>query len=196
MSAKKTGALLSAAVLSIAVLFAADQRLRSMSGWIGADSANGKSGKPFLADVVFASKYRMRLRAKNIVRQAEDVESRPARADLYFRAIDLLKEKENAKQRDELLERICNECPDAPQTAEAWTMRLMNKLAQKPPADPGREVNELVRLLKRFGVGKDAISPRPIQNAIASLKKTFPSQAEILQSALESVAPTSSGKKK
>lgn len=178
------------------VLVLSDWGLRAQSGWIGRDRQKTDASQPFLANWVFPSKFQSRLQAKKIIGRAEDADSQDQRASLFFQAYELLRDKEDARQRAEILTRVCDECPDTPRCAEAWSLRLRAQLDKKPPVRPSDEMKRLVELIRRFGVGKKKISPNVVQDAVKALKKPYPDDAKTLQSALDAATPKKKPKKK
>lgn len=189
MTGKKIGVLASAAALAIGALIASDCGLRAQSGWIGQERKKSETTQPFLANWVFPTKFQVRLQAQRIVDRAEEVDSQDSRASLFFQAVELLKDKDDAEQRAYLLRRVCDECPDSLRSAEAWSLRLRAKLGDKPPSDPAGEVTQLIACIQRFGVGDGKVSPASIQECVKAMEGPFPDRAKSLQSALDAATP-------
>ncbi|MBN1941942.1 MAG: hypothetical protein JW849_01495 [Phycisphaerae bacterium] len=187
MTKKKVGTLAVAAVLVMGVLVVADKILRTNTVWIGREQKTTGTAQPFLSNWVFPAPYQAQLSAKETADLAEKIESQPKRAVLLLQAVDLLKDKDQAELRMYYLRRICEECPDAPQSAKAWSRQIQEKLARQPPQHPGRDVGGLVGVILRFGVGEgeENISPETVKKTIEALQKSFPAEAKTLQSALD-----------
>ncbi|MBN1554022.1 MAG: hypothetical protein JXA11_04700 [Phycisphaerae bacterium] len=189
MTGKKIALLISAGVLAMVILAVSDKMLRAKSGWVGRDRKKSDTAQPFLANWVFPTRYQTRLQAQEIVDRADQEDSQDRRASLLLQAADMLKDKDDSERRMHYLMRVCEECPDTPRTADAWVQRMQMNLAEKPTQSPSQAVEELLRLMKQFGVGNKQVSSKLIQDTIKSLEKSYPDEAKKLQSALDAATP-------
>jgi len=189
VTGKKIAVLSTAAALSLVALLVSDWQLRSKSGWIGQERKKGDASQPFLANWVFPTKFQLRLQAQKIVDRADETESQDMKAALFFQAIDLLKDKDDAEARAYLLSRICNECPDSPRCADAWLVRIHECLQANPTVAPAEEIAQLIACIQRIGVGEGKITAKPIEDLAASMDAPFPEQAKALRNALPAAPP-------
>jgi hypothetical protein len=189
VTGKKIAVLSTAAALSLIALLVADWGLRTNSGWIGQERKKSEASQPFLANWVFPTKFQLRLQAQKIVDHAEEVDSQDARAALFFQAIDLLKDKDDAEGRAYLLNRICNECPDSPRCADAWVVRIREKIQTTPTSAPTDEINQLIACIQRLGVGEGKITAKTVEDLAVSMDATFPESAKALRDALTAATP-------
>lgn len=178
-------AILLTAVLAMGTLGVSDWLLRGRTLWVGQERKKGEGDQPFLANVVFSPRYQARYRAQAIADRAESIESQNQRAALLLQAAGQFKEKEDAPLRLHYLRRACEECPDAPRTAEAWLLRLRARLAETPPTLPGEEIDALRRMIQRFGLGEGEgrIPPSLVKEAADALSTPFPDAAKPLRDA-------------
>jgi hypothetical protein len=196
VTGKKTGVLICMAVTAFAALILCDWGLRAQNRWYERkEVGKANTRQPFLAELICPSPKQAYFQAMEIVDYAEESDSQYARADFYFQAIGLLKDRDNAEYRLSLLRRVRDECPDIPRSSEAWALLIRAKLDEKPSADPAGDVARLVECIRRFGVGEENVSDKVVQDAVKALQKPFPKQAETLQSALDAAKAKSSGKK-
>ena len=194
MTGRQIAILVLLAGLALSVLVAADYGLRAKTGWAGLKHKKKIEMRPFLADRLFPSRYEERYQAGQLEDKAEDADFAHQRAKFLLQAVEILKDKENRKERLRLLHRVIHECSESPLSAEALARLILEKTSLTPPRNPVNEVKQLIAAIETFGVGKNKIPPRFIQNAIKALKKSFPADAQALQNAFDKARSAKAGK--